>query len=207
MKEIDTYKRDERGVRRMGAYAKKYSKVDNEPGQMADLGALLDVSIEQIGNREQGRPPTYSCTDEGMHDFLEATKRYFEYIRDANSVNEEKLYPDIEGWAVFIGITRQTILTYAKRNDAWKEAIEYIKDAILAAKKQLAFRFKIPPVVYLNDVSNNHNYLNTSEFKITADNGADRLKPEISMEELHRRRMEIKERYAGAEPEKPVFDD
>lgn len=208
MKEIDINKRDERGVRRMGVYAKKYSKADTEPGEMADLGALLDVSIEQIGSREIGRPPTYPNTEDGLKDFLEATRRYFEYIKDANSVNEEKLYPDIEGWAVFIGITRQTILSYAKRNEAWQEAIEYIKDAILAAKKQLAFRFKIPPVVFLNDISNNHGYLNTSEFKITASNELRGQQPEISMEELHRRREEIKQRYAEYReiPQKPEFD-
>ena len=87
-------------------------------------------------------------------------------IADANKENEEKLIPDIEGWCIFLGITKQTILNYAKRSQNWADTIEYIKESILAAKKQLAFRFKIPPVVYLNDVSNNHNYLNTNEFKL-----------------------------------------
>ena len=54
MKNEDFSKRDERGVRKMGAYAKKYVKVDEEPGNMADLGALLDVSIQQIENRKKG---------------------------------------------------------------------------------------------------------------------------------------------------------
>lgn len=208
LKEIDTFKRDEKGVRKLGAYAKKYSKADTEPGEMADLSALLEVSIEQIGSREIGRPPTYANTEDGLKDFLDATRRYFEYIKGANSVNEEKLYPDVEGWAIFIGITRQTILSYAKRNEAWQEAIEYIKDAILAAKKQLAFRFKIPPVIFLNDISNNHGYLNTSEFKITANNEHRGQQPEINMEELSRRRAEIQRRYAEHRemPQKPDLD-
>ena len=138
LKEIDTFKRDGKGVRKMGAYAKKYSKVDSEPGEMADLSALLEVSIEQIGSRVRGRPPVYENTEEGLQAFLEATRGYFEYIRDANSVNEEKLIPDVEGWAIFIGVTRQTVLSYAKRGDAWNEAIEYIKDS----KKAACFPFQ-----------------------------------------------------------------
>lgn len=203
LKEIDTFKRDGKGVRKMGAYAKKYSKVDSEPGEMADLSALLEVSIEQIGSRVRGRPPVYENTEEGLQAFLEATKGYFEYIRDANSVNEEKLIPDVEGWAIFIGVTRQTVLSYAKRGDAWNEAIEYIKDSILSAKKQLAFRFKIPPVVYLNDASNNHGYLNTSEFKITANGEMRDQLPSKSKEEIAQRYAA----YIGAEePEKPDLD-
>lgn len=200
---MEISKRDKYGVRRMGAYAKKYSKVDTDPGNMADLGALLDVSIEQIGKREVGRPPTYSNDEEGLKEFLEATRRYFEYVRDANAVNEEKLIPDIEGWSIFIGVTRQTVSTYVRRGDAWEEAINYIKDSILAAKKQLAFRFKIPPVVYLNDVSNNHGYLNTSEFKITTEIEKMGQVPQQS-------RQEIAARHAAyidvPEPEKPDLD-
>lgn len=203
MGEMELSKRDSRGVRRMGAYAKKYSKVDARPGDMADLGALIDVSIEQIGKREVGRPPVYSNDEEGLKEFLEATRQYFEYIRDANAVNEEKLIPDIEGWSIFIGVTRQTISTYVRRGEGWEEAINYIKDSILAAKKQLAFRFKIPPVVYLNDVSNNHGYLNTSEFKITAEAGKVGQMPLLSKEEIASRHAA----YIGAEePEKPDLD-
>lgn len=200
LEELAINKRDEHGVRRMGAYAKKYSKVDTSPGDMADLGALLDVSIEQIGKREIGRPPVYPDSEEGMRNFLDATKKYFEYIRDVNAANEEKLIPDIEGWSIFIGITRQTVSVYSRRNDTWKEMIDYIKDVILAAKKQLAFRFKIPPVVYLNDVSNNHGYLNTSEFKITAE--ADKMGPipTLSKEEIAARHAAC---IGAQEPEIP----
>lgn len=47
-------KRDERGVRIMGAYAKKYQKSDDCIGDMNDLDALLTVSIEQLGERKAG---------------------------------------------------------------------------------------------------------------------------------------------------------
>lgn len=200
MKEIDDFKRDSRGVRKMGAYAKKYSKFDDEPGEAADLSALLAVSIEQIGSRVRGRPPIYENTEEGLREFLGATKNYFEYIRDANAVNDEKLIPDIEGWSTFLGITRQTVLAYSQRNESWEEAISYVKDAILAAKKQLAFRFKIPPVIFLNDASNNHGYLNTSEFRISTNN---EMKEQLPTQT----REQIAAKYAGyigaQEPERP----
>lgn len=63
------------------------------------------------------------------------TQRYFQYIADANKENEEKLIPDIEGWCIFLGITKQTVLNYAKRSQDWADTIEYIKESILAAKK------------------------------------------------------------------------
>ncbi len=204
MKNDDFSKRDERGVRKMGAYAKKYVKVDEEPGNMADLGALLDVSIEQIGNRKAGRIALYEDSKEGLNAFFEGTKQYFEYIRDANIKNEEKLIPDIEGWCTFIGCTRQSVLNYAKRGATWEEAIAYIKDCILASKKQLAYRFKIPPVVYLNDVSNNHGYLNTSEFKITTNGDTVGHVPQLSREEIAARYQSMQE--FRELPEKPDLD-
>lgn len=70
MKQVDAFKRDERGVRKMGAYAKRYSKTDTEPGKAADLEAILDVSIDQIEKRKQGRPPVYPDTDDGLIQFL-----------------------------------------------------------------------------------------------------------------------------------------
>lgn len=163
-------KRDEKGVRIMGVYSKQYVRDCKNPGGMNDLGALLEVAIEQLGERKAGRLSNYPDNQEGLEAFVFATQQYFQYIADANKENEEKLIPDIEGWCIFLGITKQTVLNYAKRSQNWEDTIEYIKESILAAKKQLAFRFKIPPVVYLNDVSNNHNYLNTNEFKLVTSN-------------------------------------
>lgn len=217
----DDFKRDSRGVRKLGVYAKKYER-DDEPGQMADLSALLKVSVEQISKRCRAGEPHYSNTPQGLQDLMQATQQYFQYIIDANGENEEKLVPDIEGWCMFLGITRQTMLNYARRGELWAESIAYIKDAILAAKKQLAFRFKIPAVVYLNDVSNNHNYFNTSEFRLTTQQvtGEDTLKPTCAPEEIVIRRKvmekleeegrllpEPETESAGQPPQKPDFTD
>jgi hypothetical protein len=39
---------------------------------------------------------------------------------------------------------------------------------IASAKKQLALNGKIPPVLFMFDSANNHGYVNTNEYKITA---------------------------------------
>jgi hypothetical protein len=194
-------KRDERGVRIMGAYAKKYQKSDDCIGGMNDLDALLTVSIEQLGERKAGRLSSFPDNQEGMEAFVLATQRYFQYIADANKENEEKLIPDIEGWCIFLGITKQTVLNYAKRSQDWADMIEYIKESILAAKKQLAFRFKIPPVVYLNDVSNNHDYLNTNEFKLVTSNKNNEMTPTRTAAEIAERHKAVLELPEMERPE------
>lgn len=198
MKEIDTFKRDKRGVRKAGVYAKKFDQLNTEPGNMADLGALLDVAIEQIGNRRAGRIAKYSNSKNGLNEFLEATRDYFEYIKDTNSVNEEKLIPDIEGLCAFCGITRATMLNYVKRGSEWEEAISYIKDCILSAKKQLAYRSKVPPMIFLNDLINNFGYFNTTEFRLTTTNVYEQT-PQLSREE-------IAARYASLEKPEDTLD-
>ena len=66
-------------------------------------------------------------------------------------------------------MTRRTILTYEKqRGENWRNFIEQVKNAIAACKKELAFHQQIPPVVAMFDLTNNHSYVNTSEFKIEA---------------------------------------
>ena len=77
------------------------------------------------------------------------------------------MIPDIEAWAVFLGITRQTLWTYEKRGSEWRDVIEYYKGVIQATKKQLALNYKVPPAVFIFDSVNNHNYLNVSEYKMT----------------------------------------
>lgn len=195
-------KRDEHGVRIAGAYSKKYCKDNEELGDMPDLSVILGVAIEQLNVRKAGRIPDYADDPQGIESFVSATQMYFEYITEANRQNDEKLIPDIEGWCLFIGVTKQTVLNYAKRNNTWKELIDYIKESILSAKKQLAFRFKIPPVVYLNDVANNHGYLNTNEFKITTSSDSGINAPTQTAQQIaakHRTALEL------PEMEKPVL--
>ena len=72
--------------------------------------------------------------------------------------------------AVFLGITRQTLNAYERRGGQWAECIQYAKNVIASLKKQLALNYKIPPMIFAFDFANNHSYVNTNEFRITAQN-------------------------------------
>lgn len=139
-----------------------------------DMTAILDMAI-QVSTARLGRPAEYPFTVQGLDNFVNKTIDYFEYVNaiNANPELERKLIPDIENWAMFLGVTRQTIWTYEQRGGEWRETIQYYKNAIAAVKKQLAMCFKIPPMVYVFDATNNHGYVNSNEFKLspgTADN-------------------------------------
>lgn len=148
----------------------KRPKLKDIPIVADDLNSVLDMSIRSL---KMGRPAKFEESEQGLQDFKEASISYLEYVRETNNNpdNENHLIPDIESWATFIGTTRMTIINYEKsRGQDWKDFIALIKGAITACKKQLAFRQKIPTVLALFDLTNNSDYVNSSEFK---------LKPEV----------------------------
>lgn len=132
-----------------------------------DMSAILDMAID-VSTARAGRPAEYPNTTAGIENFINKTIDYFEYVNsiNANPELERKLIPDIENWAMYLGVTRQTIWSYQQRGKEWKDMIEYYKNVIAAVKKQLAMNYKIPPMVYVFDAVNNHNYLNSTEFKM-----------------------------------------
>ncbi len=146
---------------------KEYKRFNVESLGVNDtFQAVLDMTIESL---KTGRPPTYPDTLEGLEAFRQATIDYFQYVRDinANPDIEKNLIVDIEGWAAFTGLTRRTILTYEKqRKGEWSDFISQVKNSICAAKKELAFHGQIPQVVFMFDLTNNHSYVNSSEFRI-----------------------------------------
>lgn len=162
-----------------------------------DLDAVLDMSINSI---KLGRPAKFPNTEQGLQDFKEASISYLEYVRNTNNnpANDNKLIPDVESWATFMGTTRMTILTYEKnRTDEWKEFIGLIKGSITACKKQLAYRQKIPTVLALFDLCNNSGYVNSSEFRLSQNeipSEKERLSDHLpTLEELLRAKKEKEE--------------
>ena len=139
-----------------------------KPLQTNDMSAILDMAID-VSTQRMGRPAEYPHTPQGLDKFINKTIDYFEYINtvNANPELETKLIPDVESWSVFLGITRVTLWSYQNRGGEWKDTIEYYKTIITATKKQLAFNYRIPPVVFVFDACNNSGYANTSEFKIS----------------------------------------
>jgi hypothetical protein len=141
-----------------------------KPIETDDMTAILDMAIE-VSSRRLGRPANYGANKAGLEAFINATIEYFEYVNtiNANPDLKQKLIPDIESWAVYIGCTRMTINNYEHRGREWQEVISYYKNVIGAVKKQLALNYKIPPMVYVFDSVNNHNYYNSNEYRLTID--------------------------------------
>ena len=147
----------------------KNAKAKCLPLEPDDTTAILDMIITQSTAR-MGRPCHYENTKRGLEEFIQNTLDYFEYVSTINSNPdlEKKLIPDIESWAVYLGITRNTILNYESRSIDWKDTIAYYKNCIASIKKNLALNFKVPPMIMAFDFTNNHGYCNTNEFKLTA---------------------------------------
>lgn len=145
---------------------KKRPKLQEIPIIADDLNSILDMSIRSL---KLGRPAKFEDSEQGLEDFKSASIAYMEYVQKVNNdeSNEHHIIPDIEGWATFLGTNRMTILNYEKnRGEDWKEFIALVKGAIVACKKQLAFRQKIPTLLAVFDLTNNSDYVNTSEFKL-----------------------------------------
>lgn len=148
----------------------KDAKAKCLPMETDDTTAILDMIIDKSTER-MGRPCQYPNDKKGLEEFIQNTVSYFEYVNGVNSSEgvDKKLIPDIESWAVFLGITRATIFNYEQRGNEWREVIAYYKNAIASIKKQLALTFKIPPMIMAFDFTNNHGYCNTNEFKLTTE--------------------------------------
>lgn len=146
---------------------KTYNKGECLQLETDDLTAILNMTIKSIEARG-GRPAEYANSAQGLEEFRQTTLDFFAYVNEvnANPEIERKLIPDIESWATFLGVTRNTILSYEQRSLEWKSTIQTFKNAIAAAKKQLAMTYKIPPMVYVFDATNNHGYVNSNEFKL-----------------------------------------
>ena len=108
-----------------------------------------------------------------------------------------RLIPDVESWATYLGITRKTILNYEKRGEDWQNAIAFYKGIITACKKQLALAGKMPPVLAIFDLTNNSDYVNASEFRLSAETTPEAK--QITAEEW--------EKVIDAEPEAPKLSD
>lgn len=145
----------------------KHGRRQCEPIQTGDMTASLTLILDSM-KRYGGMPFKYPNTQEGLELFVKTSEDFFRYAAELNAREdvEKKLILDIESWTVYIGISRQTLFEYAKRGGAWTETINHIKNMINESKKQLALNYKIPPVLYMFDAANNHDYANTSEFKI-----------------------------------------
>lgn len=164
---------------------KPYKEVAKEL-TIEDTAAVNDLICACMKNTG-GRPFKYANTEEGLQSFTETAQAYFAYVQSANNKLEEKqqIIPDIEGLTLYLGIDRSTLSRYHSRGGEWEKTIDYIKNAIGFSKKQLILKGRIPSIVGVFDLVNNHEYFNTNSFviehKAAADNenNADDLEESI----------------------------
>ena len=151
------------------SYLKIAKKISSE-----DLSPTLEITTTILKNLG-GRPATYPNTSQGLQSFIENSQGFFEYVQKANSQldDDKKLIPDIELYLLWLGISRWTLSEYQHRGGEWEKIINMFKDSILVAKKQLILRGKIPPVIAIFDLTNNHGYRNTNSFVLEDRTAAD----------------------------------
>lgn len=143
---------------------------------------LIITSIKNLG----GRPSEFPDTQQGLEMFRQKSIEFFEHVAAVNEKSglERAIIPDIELWASWLGVTRQTIFNYeSRRGTEWRETIQMIKNMIASYKKQMGLTYKVPPMILAFDFCNNHGYHNTSEFKITAEQGTAEDKQRIAIDE------------------------
>jgi hypothetical protein len=104
-----------------------------------------------------GRPPKFE-TPEDLENQIEL---FFDYCEEVDEV------PDVEGLAVYLDTTRKTLWEYEKK-DEFSNTIKRCKDKIFHKKKQLAFKGKINPTVFIFDAKNNHEYTDKQELDHTS---------------------------------------
>ena len=149
---------------------KVYKRKGYEPdlSDSDNVQAVTDILIDTI---KKNRSCAFEDSEQGLLEFKEKTLEYLQYIKETNA-NEElnkKVMVDIESWACYLGITRATIANYERlRGDNWKHFISVVKNGIAAAKKEAAFHSQLQPMIAVFDLANNHDYKNTSEFKVEA---------------------------------------
>ena len=165
-----------------------------------DLQGICQFAIESL-QRHGGRNAKYANTEEERQRFVNDCIGYFRCLYDANQEKEQDqmLIPSVEGLCLYLGISRVTLFNYCKRSDEWSETVNMARNAIATARTELATHFKIPPLLHLFDMVNNHpRYYNTSQFVISTEQPEDTQTPQIAESQLARIAV-----GAEAEPQLP----
>lgn len=85
-------------------------------------------------------------------------EEYFIKVTD----KESDEVPDVEWLAFHLDTTRKTLLDYENKEE-FGYTIKRAKDKIFFYKKQLAFKWKMNPTVFIFDSKNNHDYTDKTE--------------------------------------------
>lgn len=156
--------RDEHGVRlqqyKRFKEGRDYTAVTEREQELLELYDLARFSIQ---SHAKGQPPQYPTVES----FVEVVNDYFDYLSDRLKIGV-KLIPDVEGLAMFMGISRETLRTWTiSRSPTYSATIKSATNSIMAVKKHLAQTGCIPPMVFAIDANNNHDYTQKQEVALT----------------------------------------
>lgn len=143
--------------------------LDVEPIQVDDISATLELALK-VMKKTRGSNAKYPDTPEGIELFQRYSIDYLSYVDEVNRENADGsgkpiMIPNVDEWALALGLTPSTIRAYERRSPEWAETIGVFRTTISACITQLSMKGKIPPVVAMFQQCNNHGYLNTNEFK------------------------------------------
>lgn len=108
-----------------------------------------------------GRPPKF-----------ESPEQLWSMFEEWQAQLKEDEIADVEGLCFYLDTARQTLFDY-ERKDEYSDTIKRIKDWIHYEKKQLAFKGKIPPAIFIFDAINNSDYRNKTESDVKLANDPD----------------------------------
>ena len=153
------------------------------PIENGDLQGITQLCIDSL-RKHKGNQAIYRIDE--LPRFLDDCESYFKMLHDTNNgIDADKqLYPSIESLCVFLGLARNTLNLYSQRSDAWNSAIAQVRNCIASIKIQLASHGRIPAIVHCFDMTNNYGYVNTSEFKLSAEPQQDATAPSITTAQI-----------------------
>ncbi len=166
--------RDAAGVRK-NTYRRFKEGEDYEKQTAPEMATLCDMMKRGIFGEEEtedgervrhagGRPRKYETVEQ----LQEGIEKYIDYIAVQNAAGVS-LIPDVEGLALFLGISRSTLYEWQNsRPGEFSDTIKRAINAIAAVKKQLALNGKIPPIVFATDFNNNHGYVQQQKIEVAA---------------------------------------
>lgn len=170
----ETATRDAAGVRK-NTYRRFKEGEDYEKQTAPEMATLCDMMKRGIFGEEEtaegvrvrhpgGRPRKYETVEQ----LQEGIEKYIDYIAVQNAAGVS-LIPDVEGLALFLGISRSTLYEWQNaRPGEFSDTIKRAINAIAAVKKQLALNGKIPPIVFATDFNNNHGYVQQQKIEVAA---------------------------------------
>lgn len=83
------------------------------------------------------------------------------------------IYPDVEGVCAYLGVSRSTMGRWKNQNvNGFGATIEQLYTNIAAVKKQIAMHGNMPPLIFMADFNNNHDYVNTSKMEVHQNNAS-----------------------------------